>query len=178
MVSHCLIRNWTDTGELTGTIGIDNTKAADNKFFDNTIVNCQIGIDTYFAIISRIHHWISFIDILADSVFVRNTSSYTTISDCCIDTVCCAVQSIGNQTRIINSSMFFNPLFVDDNTFACFAKSGVSSGYVYAVNCIFYMPTGNAKASNYDTSNYPDKYAMCRFIPEENFDLSNYNPVL
>lgn len=178
MVSHCLIRNWTDTGKLDGTVGIDNSNASDNKFFDNTIVNCQIGIDTNFAIISRIHHWISFVNILPDSVFVRNKNSFTTISDCSIDTVCCAVQSIGNQTRIINSTMFFNPLFVDENTFACFAKHGVSSGYVYAINCLFYMPTGRAKVSDYDTSNFPDKYLMCRFTPEENFDLSNYSPLL
>lgn len=38
--------------------------------------------------------------------------------------------------------------------------------------------TGRAKVSDYDTSNLPDKYLMCRFTPEENFDLSNYSPLL
>lgn len=177
MVHECLIRNFNDTGNLSNTIGIDNRNASDNKFYDCTIVNCKIGIYTAFAMIARIHHWISFLNILEESVFCVNTNSFTAIDECIIDTVLCAVQSIGIQTRITNSSVIFNPLFVSEETRACFAKHGVSSGYVYAINCTMYMPTGKAKVSEYETSNFPDKYAMCRFVPEENFDFSNYNPL-
>lgn len=168
-------RNWNYG--YNGSIAIYNN-GQDNKFYDITVVDVETAIDTNFGIFTRIHHWISKMNIFPNSCFAYVRNSYAMFQNNVVDTIRCGFKSNANiQVRANGVTCLCNHLFYTTEVAAVTPFIFFDGdGYIYADNVLAYMDFGNniitTKASTLH------KFVNCRFSsgPTATFDDTNYNP--